>query len=134
VSERPKVELARAAFDALRAFDAVSATEIADPEVEWHSFFALGQAAGAYRGHDGTRQYVADLQDAFESIDADIDDWLEIGDLALLVGRICYRGRTSGAESASPAGWVFKFRDGKVVYFRAFVDPKRALESLGVST
>ena len=37
---------------------------LADPEVEWHSFFAALDEGGVYRGHEGTRQYLSDLDDA----------------------------------------------------------------------
>jgi ketosteroid isomerase-like protein len=106
--------------------------ELADPEVEWHSFFAELGDEGAYRGHDGTRQYLRDLNDAWEIARADVDDGLGVGDVALLVGRLHYRGRSSGVETETPTGWMFKFRDGEVVCFRAFRDPKRVFEALGV--
>jgi ketosteroid isomerase-like protein len=50
----------------------------------------------------------------------------------VLIGRIHYRGRTSGIETETPAGWMLKFRDGRVVCFRAFREPERALEALGL--
>ena len=30
---------------------------LADPDVEWHSFLAVGQEGGVYRGHEGTRTH-----------------------------------------------------------------------------
>jgi ketosteroid isomerase-like protein len=104
----------------------------ADPEVEWHSFFAeLGQG-GVYQGHDGTRQYLSDLDDAWEIVRADVDDGIGIGEVAILVGRIHYRGKASGIETESAAGWMLKFRQGKVVCFRAFREPEQALERVGL--
>jgi ketosteroid isomerase-like protein len=75
---------------------------------------ALGEG-GVYRGHDGTVQYLSDLNDAREIVRADVDDGLQVGDLAVLVGRLHHRGRASGIETESPAGWVLKFRHGKLV-------------------
>ena len=104
----------------------------ADPEVEWHSFFAeLGQG-GVYQGHEGTRQYLSDLGDAWEIVRADVDDGIGIGEVAILVGRIHYRGKASGIETESAAGWMLKFRQGKVVCFRAFREPEQALERVGL--
>jgi ketosteroid isomerase-like protein len=129
---RDSVGLAREVLDALSRREPSRLIELSDPEVEWHSFFALGEG-GAYRGHEGTRRYMSDLDDAFEIGRAEVDNALGIGDVAVLVGRIHYRGKGSGVESASPAGWMLKFRDGKLLCFRAFREPEEVLGSLGSS-
>jgi ketosteroid isomerase-like protein len=64
---------------------------------------------------------------------ADIDDGVAVGDVAVFVGRIHYRGKGSGIETETAAGWMLKFRDGKLIHFRAFRDPERALEVVGLS-
>ena len=53
-------------------------------------------------------------------------------DVTLLVGRIHYRGKTSGVENETPVGWMLRFRDGKLASFRAFRDPEQALEAVGL--
>ena len=125
------VELAREVLAALGTRDPLRLIAISDPEVEWHSFFALGEE-GVYRGYDGARRYMSDLADAWEMAYAEVDDALGIADFALLVGRIHFRGKGSGVESASPAGWMLKFRDGKLLRFRAFREPANALEAVGL--
>jgi ketosteroid isomerase-like protein len=120
-------------MEALSRRDLSRLLAFAHPEVEWHSFFAeLGQG-GVYQGHDGTRQYLSDLDDAWEIVRADVDDGIAIGEVAILVGRIHYRGKASGIETESAAGWMLKFRQGKVVCFRAFREPEQALERVGLS-
>ena len=64
---------------------------------------------------------------------ADIDDDLAVGDIAVFVGRIHYRGKGSGIETETAAGWMLKFQEGKLIRFRAFRDPERALEAVGLS-
>jgi ketosteroid isomerase-like protein len=128
------LERARQVMDALSQGDLDSMIRLADPGVEWHSFFAnLGEEGGVYGGHDGTRQYVSDLRDAWEIVRADIDGVIAVGNVAVLVGRIHYRGRGSGIETESPAGWMLKFRDGRLIRFRAFREPEEALEAVGLS-
>jgi ketosteroid isomerase-like protein len=126
------LDLAREVLAALGKRDPAVLIAMSDPDVEWHSFFALGEG-GAYRGHDGARRYMSDLEDAWEVGRAEVDDGLAIGDIAVLVGRIHYRGKGSGVESASPAGWMLKFRDGKLLCFRAFREPAQALEAVGLT-
>jgi ketosteroid isomerase-like protein len=126
------VKLTREVLGALGTRDPSRLTALSDPQVEWHSFFALGEAGGVYYGHDGTRRYMRDLGDAWEIARAEIDDALGIADCAVLVGQIHFRGKGSGVESTSPAGWMLKFRDGKLLRFRAFGEPTQALEAVGL--
>ena len=126
------VELASQVLDALNRQDLSRLIALTGPEIEWHSFFAELGEGGVYHGHAGTRQYVRDLSDAWEIVRIDVDDGLGVGDIALFVGRVHYRGRTSGVETESPAGWILKVRDGRVVYFRAFREPEQALKAVGL--
>jgi ketosteroid isomerase-like protein len=131
MSRENAVELAGQVVDALNRRDLARMIALSDPEVEWHSFFAELGEGGVYRGHDGTRRWVRDIDDAWEIVRADVDNALGVGDVAVLVGRIHYRGKASGVETESPAGWMFKFRKGKVLCFRAFREPEQALEAVG---
>ena len=126
-------QLARQVMDALSRRDVARLIAFADPEVEWHSFFAELGEGGVYRGHDGTRRYLSDLTEAWEIVRADVDDGLGVGDVAVLVGHIHYRGKGSGIEAESAAGWILKFRDAELLLFRAFRDPEQALEAAGLS-
>ena len=127
------VELAGQVVDAVAQRDLSRLIALTDPEVEWHSFFALGEGEGVYRGHDRMRQYVSDLNDAWEIVRPEVDDRLEVGDVVVLVGRLHYRGKGSGVETESQAGWVLTFRAGKVLCFRAFREPEKALAAVGLS-
>src|SRR5687768_16194444 len=105
-------------FDAITRRDLEFLIASTDPEVEWHSFFADLAESGIYRGHDGMTRYVSDLHEAWEIVSPEVDDSLAVGNLAVLVGRVHYRGKTSGVETDQAAGWVLTFRDGKVLTFR----------------
>jgi ketosteroid isomerase-like protein len=124
------VELARKVLEGLATQDPDTLIELSHPDVEWHSFFALGEG-GVYRGHEGTRRYMSDLADAWEVGRAEVDDALGIADIAVLVGRIHYRGKGSGVESAAAAGWMLRFQAGKLLCFRAFRDPADVLAAVG---
>jgi ketosteroid isomerase-like protein len=129
VPQTDNVERARRVIDAVARGDLECLLELTDPEVEWESFFALH--GPAYHGHDGLRRYMRDLQDAFEDIHPHADDLVGVGPLVVGVGSVHYRGRTSGVETESSAGWMMKFSDGRLLVFRAFSDPVRALEHVG---
>jgi ketosteroid isomerase-like protein len=130
VSQTDIVEVVRDVLDAVASGDAERLIELTDPEVEWGSFFALH--GPEYHGHEGIRQYVCDLGSAFEIHTPVPHHLLPIGEVVIGVGKIHYRGVTSGVESESPAGWMFKFRDGRVLRFRAFRNPEERLEEVGL--
>src|SRR3954468_1361772 len=127
------VEMVGGAIDAVSRQDVARLIELADPEVEWHSFLAQLGEGGVYHGHDGLRRYAKDLSDAWEFLRTDVDDVLAVGAVVVVVGRLRYRGKGSGVETESAAGYVTRFRDGRLVYMRAFRDPEEALMALGLS-
>ena len=126
------LELAGEVVEAVASRDVPRLMQLTDPDVEWRPFATGLMEEGAYRGHDGIRQYVADLKDAWELLEAHLDDGLAVGSMVLLVGRLRYRGRGSGIETESQAGWVIKVREGKVLSMRAFREPDKAIEELGL--
>ena len=105
--------------------------DLSHPDARWRSFFAALVEGGEYHGHDGLDQYLKDLDEAFEYLYPEIRDMLDAGELIVGLGTIRYRGRGSGVETESAAGWIFKFSDGKLLLFRAFRDPEQALERVG---
>jgi ketosteroid isomerase-like protein len=107
--------------------------ELTTPDVEWRSVFAVSQGeGGVYRGHDGIRTYVKDMNDAWEIVRMDIDHELAVGDLVLVIGGIRYRGKGSGIDGKTESGLVLKFSEDRLSSFRPFLDPERALEALGL--
>jgi hypothetical protein len=123
------IGLAHEVIDAVERRDLGRLVELSDPEVDWRSAFAIG---GRYRGHAGLRNYVSDMNDAWEIVRLDVDHEFGIEDIVLFIGRIHYRGRGSGVEAESQSGYVLKFRAKKLLLFRPFQDPVRALEAVGL--
>ena len=128
----PKADDARAVMEAVSTRQVDELIARCDENVEWYSFFAGLNEGGAYRGHAGLRQYVADMDETFQIVHAEVEDEVVVGDVVVLVGQIHYRGKESGLDSAMPAGWMLKFRGEKVLVFRAFREPEAALEAVGI--
>jgi ketosteroid isomerase-like protein len=129
---RENVEVAQRVLAAIARHDRPYLTEAADPEVEWHTLIAGLGKAGIYHGHEGMRQWLADIDDAFGDTHAEVDEAIGVGEIVVLVGRLHYRGRASGAESDSAVGWMMRFRRGKLIRLRVFRDPEDALEAVGL--
>jgi ketosteroid isomerase-like protein len=130
------VEVFRSASEAYNRRDVEALLEVAHPDVEWHpaAFRALiGAEAAVYRHHDGMRQM---FQEVDETLSAAENEWLDIRDLGKRIfasGRHRTPGRASGAETESSVAVVVDFADGKVLRVRTYLDPKEALEAVGLS-
>ena len=124
-------EVAQDIFTAITRHDTTRLVELTTDDVEWHSFFAVGTTGGIYAGHTGIESYVANVADAWEDVVAETEDTLVVGEVLVVTGLLHFRGRQSGVENSVSAGWMFKFREGRVAQFRAFQDPERALEAVG---
>lgn len=102
-----------------------------DPDIEWHPLLPvlLGGEATVYRGHEGVRAGITDLDDAFSELRAEVSEVRERDAEIVAIGRLHGRGKASGATTESPLTWVFEFRSGKVVRVREYVDPDEALDA-----
>ena len=127
------VELIQNIADAVARRDLQRMLELTDPDIHWHPFFAQLIEGGVYRGHDGVRQYMADLAETAEILRADIDDVLTVGATALAIGRLTYRGKGSGAQTERAVGYFIKVRNGRVLQLRVFDNPEQAIGVLGPS-
>ena len=116
-----------------RDIDALLA--VVDPEVEWRGAVAalVGGGATVYRGHEGVREWLRDLEEAFADIEIAYSEIRDLGERLVALGHFRARGKNSGVLVETPAGWVVEFKDGRVSYVRAYFDPQEALEAAGLS-
>jgi ketosteroid isomerase-like protein len=91
-----------------------------------------GREATVFRGHDGVREMLRDLNEAFDEIHIEISEIRDLGDGLVAIGRTHVRGKASGAETETPIGFVTEVRNGKTISIRAFLDPNKALEAAGL--
>ena len=131
---REHVDLVNKLVDAAARQDLERMLELTDPTVEWQPVFAQLREGGAYRGHEGIKQWMADLAETTEALQSEIDDVLRVGATILAVGRLTYRGKGSGAEAETAVGYFIRVRDGRVLQLRAFRDPEDVLALLGPSS
>jgi ketosteroid isomerase-like protein len=103
-----------------------------DPEGELRSAIVGGAEANIYRGHEGFRRWVADSFESFEEVRNEWSEFRDLDDRVLALGQVKARGRGSGMELASPMGWVFTVRRGKVVTAEGFLSRAKALEAVGL--
>jgi ketosteroid isomerase-like protein len=129
------VETLKRGFDAVSRLDGEVLLEFMDPEVEFRPRFQvmLGGEATVYWGHEGVREAFRDLYGALDWIRPEISEVRDLGDRIVALGRLSVRGKESGAEAESPAGWVVDINNGKAVRVSEYLDPAEALEAAGLS-
>jgi len=107
-------------FAAFAARDADAALRVLHPDLE---FFPqpTGELAGRrepYRGHDGFRRYLADVDRVWEEFEVAPADFRAAGAGVICFGEATGRPRGSAEWRRLPVIWVFRLRDGLIVFCR----------------
>jgi ketosteroid isomerase-like protein len=131
---RANVEAFRRGLEAGNRGDVETLLKELDPEVEWHSALHafLGGEATVFRGHDGVREMLRDLNEAFGDIHIEISEIRDLGDRLVAIGHIRTLGKASGAETETPLALVTEIKNGKTISIRGYLDHAEALEAVGL--
>ena len=129
------VETVKRGFEAITRLDAEEMLEFMDPEIEFRPRFQvmLGGEAAVYHGHAGVREAFRDVYAALDWIKPEISEIRDLGDRIVALGHLRIRGKKSGIEAESSAGWVVDITDGRAVRISEYLDPAEALEAAGLS-
>jgi len=88
--------------------------------------------AGTYRAHDGIRTLMRLTAEIFDEFRYEIDEWIDLGESILALGRIRARGGQSGATGMQSGAFVIQVRDGMIVSYRSYLSREAALEAAGL--
>ncbi len=107
--------------------------EAIDPEVEICT--PLTSTSGMpYRGIEGMRAWIAEIDEQFEEWYSLPREFTELdAGRVLVVGTLHMRGRESGVELDQPLGWLFTFREGRLLRYEVFEDPDEARRAAGLA-
>jgi ketosteroid isomerase-like protein len=83
------------------------------------------------RGHDEVRAWLQGQSEVWETFLVCAEEFKPVGTELVVSGHWEAVGR-SGVEVSTPASWVVGFRDGKIVYWRAYTSRAGALEAVGL--
>jgi ketosteroid isomerase-like protein len=122
------VELVRRLWEAFDRGGMEAVLEIADPDVEWEPYGGNGTV---YHGHEGLKAYMQGRADNSEETDARLYSAFARGDAVVARGEVRIRG-PHGITTAQP-GWLYEFREGKLVRFRGFPTQEAALRAAGLA-
>src|SRR5918995_271 len=129
------VEIVRRVYEAAAHRDATTVLDLYDPEVELDvSRLQIVGFMGRdlYRGHEGLRSFFHEWHDAWERIEYDYDELIDVGDQVVSVVTRRGRGRASGADVELHVALLWTIRKGKVGGVVWFPTRAEALEAAGL--
>jgi ketosteroid isomerase-like protein len=133
VGDQRDVDVIREAFARWNTRDIDYWIEHAQPEVEiWSKYAELNESGEPYRGHDGMREWRAEIDRNFDVHEVSADDVRDVGGRVLVLGAVRFRGNASGAEMRYPFGWVCEMRDGSLLRMFFYSSHAEALDAVGL--
>jgi ketosteroid isomerase-like protein len=127
------VEIVKRAIDAFNRRDLNVYDELWTPDFEWFPAMAGIVDGDSFRGREGMARNYEVLGDIWEEFRVVGEEFRDLGDRVLGLGRLDGRGRGSGTPVDAPFRAVFDFRDGKISRARSYLDHGEALRAAGLS-
>ncbi len=127
------VEVAKRVIDAMNRRDLDAYDELAAPDFEWFPAMPGTVEGGSYRGREEVETYLADYDKVWETFVVVPEEYRDLGDRVVVLGRLQARGRGSGVQVNSAAGLVFQLQGGKISRVRGYLDHGEALRAAGLS-
>ncbi|WEB45443.1 MULTISPECIES: nuclear transport factor 2 family protein [Streptomyces] len=100
-----------ASFDLLAPFFA--------PDVVLHQADALPYG-GTWHGRSGMERFFLAMSQVWQSFEMTEQEFLAVGETAVVLTQVCARTRSTGRELAFPILQTLKFKDGRIVEIRPF--------------
>ena len=123
--------LYRRAIDALNDHDVDRFLAFCHPEIEFRSLVMKVQG-GAYRGHDGIRQYFSDMAETIPDMRVELLDVEERGAWVIAAER----GHGTGTASGAPVDWEIvqaaRVEGGLCTFAVTELDREAALAAAGI--
>jgi ketosteroid isomerase-like protein len=127
------VMVVKAVFSAFAERDVERVIELIHPDVEFtpmtNDFVGRTEP---YRGHEGIREYFRDVSRVWDDLRLTPRDFREVADGIVVTGRVSARSAARIVDGST--GWVWRVRDGRVVYGRVYAsaaDAERAAATGG---
>src|SRR6476659_4010496 len=130
---RENVDIVKRFVDAFNRRDLNALMDTATLDLAFSPALAGTIDDNRFQGREGMRAYFADVDSAWEEFRLIVDEYRDLGDRVLTLGRLEGRGRGSGAVVETPQGAVGDFRDGKLSSVRSYLDHGEALRAAGLT-
>ena len=131
---RDKVDVARQVIDAYnrRDVDGLFA-ELATPDFEWYPALIRALDGGGVRGREGVERFTVDTEENWEELQIIAEEFRDLGDRVLVLGRMNGRGKSSGVPVDQPFANILDFRGDRIWRSRVYLDRAEGLRAAGLS-
>ncbi len=126
------VAVVKVLMDAVNDRDIDSFAEVTTSDFEWFPVFAARVEGDVYRGREGIETFLGEVDETWEEFRPVPEEYRDLGDRVLGLGRLKTRGRASGVPSDSPWGGIYDVRGGKISRIRTYLDHGEALRAAGL--
>jgi ketosteroid isomerase-like protein len=126
------VEIVKQLTDAFHQRDIDAFAQLTTADVEWEPVFAAQVEGSVYRGRAGIEEFLRELSETWDEFRPVPDDYRDLGNRVLGLGRLRAQGRNSGAAIDAPWAGIFDFRETKVFRIRTYLDHPEALKAVGL--
>jgi ketosteroid isomerase-like protein len=117
-------------FEAFSRRDLAGTLALMHPEIAFHPMTAeVTQRGEPYRGHDGIRRYMKDIEAYWDELNVHPAQIRAAGRAVVALGLVSGSGPAGSFENA-PTTWVIKFKDGLVVHAQIFSDARYVVGAL----
>ena len=112
------IDVVRGIYSAFAARDLEGALALLSNDCELHLRGTQSRVGRTepYRGHDGMREYYADVERTWEDLSLFAEDFRAIPGAVVVMGHV--EGRVDGEPVRRSAIWTWKVRDGKATEVR----------------
>jgi hypothetical protein len=131
---RDKVDVAKRMVDAYNLRDVDGAfAELVTPDFEWYPAIARAFHGGVFRGREGVERFAADTSENWAELQIIAEEFRDLGDRVLVLGRMKGRGKGSGAPIDAPFVTIYDFRGDRIWRCRVYLDRVEGLRIAGLS-
>ena len=102
------------------------------PDVVFEDDLLPDHAGERYRGREGVMRSTRTWLEPFERFTIELEQIVGSGDRLVSIHRFRFKARYTGIEDEMRYAYLWTFRDGKVIHFRTFREPKEALDAVGL--
>jgi ketosteroid isomerase-like protein len=103
-----------------------------DTDVVYDDDILPDHVGETYHGHAGMRKAWGIATEPWENFKAELDWARDAGEEVVSCHRARGRGKESGIEMQDHYAYVWRFKDGKVVYLKSYRNPDDALKAAGL--
>jgi ketosteroid isomerase-like protein len=87
----------------------------------------------SYLGIEGTRQFLAEWDDAWDDWEVEVEDYIDAGERVVAIVRQRGRSKATGVPVDMHFAQVWTIRDGQQIRMQMYASPDEALEAAGLS-